>query len=105
MVETTPRRWNIDSANPGTNASAQFKVENRGPALENLSYTEVIENTTLQEFEGHVGKKETWNKTVIVTEGTKKISAELALLAAAMSPRLRLSSKTLRASARKRTRI
>jgi subtilisin family serine protease len=76
MVETTPRRWNIDSANPGTNASAQFKVENRGPALENLSYTEVIENTTLQEFEGHVGKKETWNKTVIVTEGTKKISAE-----------------------------
>ncbi len=76
MVETTPRRWNIDSASPGTNAQAQFVVENRGPALENLSYTEVIENTTLQEFEGHVGYKETWNKTVNVTEGTKKISAE-----------------------------
>ena len=56
---------------------AQFVVENRGQALENLSYTGVIENTTLQEFEGNVGKKETWNRTVIVTEGTKMISAEL----------------------------
>ena len=43
----------------------------------NLSYTEIIENATLQTFEGHVGYKEKWNKTVNVTKGTKKISAEL----------------------------
>ncbi len=77
LVETTPRRWNIDSASQGMSARTQFVVENRGTALENLSYVEVIENTTLQEFEGRVGYKETWNKTVNVTEGTKKISAEL----------------------------
>ncbi len=77
LIETTPRRWNIDFASPGMSAGTQFVVENRGTALENLSYAEVIENTTLQEFEGRVGYKETWNKTVNVTEGTKKISAEL----------------------------
>ena len=77
LIETTPRRWNIDSASPGMSSRATFTVENRGRALENLSYAEVIENTTLLEFEGRVGYKETWNKTVNVTEGTKKISAEL----------------------------
>ena len=76
LIETIPRRWNIESASAGTSARTQFVVENRGQALENLSYAEVIENTTLQEFEGHVGYKETWNKTVNVTERTKKISAE-----------------------------
>ncbi len=58
LIETTPKRWNIDSASPGMIARTQFVVANSGPALENLSYTEVIENTTLQEFEGHVGYKE-----------------------------------------------
>ena len=77
LIETVPRRWNIDSASPGMSARTQFVVANRGRALENLSYAEVIENTTLLEFGGRVGYKETWNKTVNVTEGTKKISAEL----------------------------
>ena len=58
-------------------ARTQFVVANSGPALVNLSYTEIIENATLQTFEGHVGYKEKWNKTVNVTKGTKKISAEL----------------------------
>ena len=77
LIETTPKRWNIDSASPGMIARTQFVVANRGPALENLSYTQVIDNTTLQAFEGHVGYKETWNKTVNVTARTKTISAEL----------------------------
>jgi serine protease AprX len=80
LVETTPRRWNIDSASPGMKAQAEFVVVNRGQALENLSYTQVIENATVQVFEGHVGRKETWNKTVNVTGGTRKIAAELSLL-------------------------
>jgi serine protease AprX len=77
LIETTPKRWNINSASPGMIARTQFVVANSGPALVNLSYTEIIENATLQTFEGHVGYKEKWNKTVNVTKGTKKISAEL----------------------------
>jgi len=77
LIETAPKRWNIDSASPGMIARTQFVMANRGPALENLSYTQVIDNTTLQEFEGHVGYKELWNKTVNVTARTKTISAEL----------------------------
>ena len=77
LIETMPKRWNIDSASPGMTARAQFVVENKGKALENLSYTQVIDNTTLQQFEGHVGYKETWNKTINVTKSTKTLSAEL----------------------------
>ena len=76
-IESTPQSWNLQSACPGISARANFSVKNVGETLQNLSYIGVIENTTLREFEGRVGYKETWNKTVNVTEGTKKISAEL----------------------------
>jgi subtilisin family serine protease len=77
LIQMTPKSWNIDSASPGKSTTASFVVENKGPDLENLKYEQLIENTTLMEFEGHVGYKETWNKTVNVTKGTKKISAKL----------------------------
>jgi subtilisin family serine protease len=76
-IETVPNRWNLESALPGTSAKTQFMVKNFGPPLHNLSYFGVIENSTIQEFEGDVGLKETWNKTLIVTEWTKMISAQL----------------------------
>ncbi|MEI8003810.1 MAG: S8 family serine peptidase, partial [Methanothrix sp.] len=76
QLETSPIRWILESAAPGTSTKTQVSMRNLGPSLHNLSYTAVIENTTFQEFEGHVGYKETWNKTVNVTKRTKKISAE-----------------------------
>ena len=77
QLETSPIRWNLQSASAGTSTKTQFALRNVGRSLQNLSYTGVIENTTLREFEGYVGSKETWNKTVNVTKRTKKISAEL----------------------------
>ena len=70
-------RWSLESASAGTSTKTQFSIRNLGLSLQNLSYTGMIENTTIREFGGHVGYKETWNKTVNVTESTKKISAEL----------------------------
>ena len=77
QLETSPIRWSLESASAGTSTKTQFSIRNLGLSLQNLSYTGVIENTTIREFKGHVGVKETWNKTVNVTESTKKISAEL----------------------------
>jgi subtilisin family serine protease len=80
QLETYPMRWSLESESAGTNNKMQFSIRNLGLSLQNLSYTGMIEDTTIQEFEGHVGYKETWNKTVNVTESTKKISAELSSL-------------------------
>jgi len=77
QLGTFPIRWNLESASSGTSKQIQFTLRNLGLSLQNLSYSAVIENTTLREFEGHVGYKETWNKTVNVTDSTKKISAKL----------------------------
>ena len=55
MIKTTPKRWYIESANPGMNASQVILLENEGPILENLSYSVVIENESLMEYEGIVG--------------------------------------------------
>ena len=76
-IASIPQSWNLQSACPGTSARTNFSVKNVGETLQNLIYTGVIENITLREYEDHVGYKETWNKTVNVTESTKKISAEL----------------------------
>ncbi len=80
MIEPTPKRWHIDSANPGTNASIEILLENRGLAMENLSYAAVIENESLVEYEGRVGLKQIWNQTVNVTDETIRLSAELATI-------------------------
>jgi subtilisin family serine protease len=80
QLETYPMRWSLESQSAGTSNETQFSIRNLGRPLQNLSYTGMIEDTTGREFEGHVGYKETWNKTVIVTESTKKISAELSSL-------------------------
>lgn len=77
QLETSPMRWSVESATAGTSSKTQFSIKNLGRSLQNLSYTGMIEDTTIREFEGRVGYKETWNKTVNVTESTKKISAEL----------------------------
>ncbi len=80
QLETNPIRWSLESASAGTSTNIQFSIRNLGLSLQNLSYTGMIEDTNILESEGHVGYKETWNKTIIVTEGTKKISAELSSL-------------------------
>ncbi|MCX6672447.1 MAG: S8 family peptidase [Methanothrix sp.] len=80
QLETSPIRWNLQSASAGTSTKTQFAMRNLGLYLRNLSYTGVIENTTRREFEGRVGYKETWNKTINVTKRTKKISAEFSPL-------------------------
>jgi hypothetical protein len=80
QLETYPMRWSLESQSSGTSSKTQFSIRNLGLSLQNLSYTGMIEDTAIQEFKGHVGYKETWNKTVIVTESTNKISAELSSL-------------------------
>ncbi|MFZ2471092.1 MAG: S8 family peptidase [Methanothrix sp.] len=77
QLEASPIRWNLEAASAGTSTKTQFALRNLGLSLQNLSYTGMIENTTYREFEGRVGYKETWNKSVNVTDRTKKISAEL----------------------------
>lgn len=78
LVETIPRRWIVGSVAPGTSERKEFIVENRGRALENLSYRGVIENTSSQELKGSVGYKETWERNVSISEGTRRLSARLA---------------------------
>ena len=80
QMKIDPLRWSLESAAAGTSNKMQFSLKNLGPSLRNLSYAGMIENTTIHEYEGHVGYKETWNQTVRVTESTKKISAELTSL-------------------------
>jgi len=77
QVTTYPRRWNVDFARPGTNASIDVRLSNTGLPLLNLTYEPVIENATVQEYQGRVGYKETWNKTLNITSKTRKISAQL----------------------------
>ena len=77
LIKTTPQRWNIASAYPGTSDHNQFVVENQGQTLENLSYVGVINSVDMQELEGSVGQKEVWEKAINVTNRTKKISAGL----------------------------
>jgi serine protease AprX len=80
MIEPTPKRWHIDSANPGMNASIEILLENKGQTMENLSYAAVIENESLVEYEDRVGLKQIWNQTVNVTDETIRLSAELATI-------------------------
>jgi serine protease AprX len=80
QLEIDPLRWSLESVSAGTSNKMQFSIRNLGLDLKNLSYSGMIENATIQEFDGHVGYKEKWNLTVRVTESTKKISAELTSL-------------------------
>jgi hypothetical protein len=80
QLETDPLRWSLESASSGMSSKTKFSIRNLGLPLRNLSYTGMIENTTIREYKGHVGYKETWNETVRVTESIKKISAELTSL-------------------------
>jgi len=45
-----------------------------------IDYDRMIEDAVSQEYEGHVGHKETWSKSLIVSEKTKMISAKLSQL-------------------------
>ncbi len=58
----------------------EILLENRGLAMENLTYEAVIENESLVDYEGRVGFKQIWNRTVNVTRETKRLSAELATI-------------------------
>jgi len=77
LLETSPIRWNLQSASAGTSTKTQFAMSNLGLSMQNLSYTGVIENTSFKEYEGSVGLKEVWNVTINVTEKTSKLSARL----------------------------
>ncbi|HUI39534.1 MAG TPA: S8 family serine peptidase [Methanothrix sp.] len=77
LVETSPKRWIVGSVAPGTIERKEFIVENKGRALENLSYMGVIENTSSQVLEDSVGYKETWEKAVNVSDRTRRLSARL----------------------------
>lgn len=80
MIMPTPKQWRIDSLNPGMNASLKIRLENKGPAVEDLSYVAVIENESLTEYAGRVGFKQIWNRTVNVSNESIRLSAELVTL-------------------------
>jgi hypothetical protein len=71
-----PQRWNMDSV-PGSRVQAQFALRNRGMALENISYSGVIDSSTSEEQEGKVEHKKTWEWAVNASNSTNKLSATL----------------------------
>ncbi len=77
MLETSPKIWNAGSLAPGGKLAAQFKVENRGPALSNVSYTGSVENASRLEFKGSIGRKDLQEKFFEVPNGTSRISANM----------------------------
>jgi len=77
LIESNPRRWNVEKLSPGTTVSALFNIENQGLPLENLSYGGVIENITAVDLSGSVGHKEIWESTLNVTNHTSRLSARL----------------------------
>ena len=52
QLETSPIRWNLESAVAGTSTKTQFALRNLGLSLRNLSYTGMIENTTRGSWKG-----------------------------------------------------
>lgn len=77
LVETSPKMWNAGSVVPGGKVTAQFKVENRGPALRNVSYIGSVENASMLEFKGSIGRKDLQEKFFDVPNGTSRISANM----------------------------
>ena len=71
-----PQRWNLD-APAGSRAQARFNLTNAGKALENISYSGVIDNSTSEEQEGSVRLKRTWEWAVDASNSTNKLSATL----------------------------
>ena len=71
-----PQRWNLDSV-PGSRAQAQFSLLNVGKALENISYSGVIDSSTSEDKEGKVEHKKTWEWAVNASNSTNKLSATL----------------------------
>lgn len=77
LVETMPKIWNAGSVVPGGKVTAQFKVENRGPALSKISYYGSVENASRLEFKGSIGRKDLQEKFFDVPNGTSRISANM----------------------------
>ena len=71
-----PQRWSLDAA-AGSAAQARFILRNEGKALENISYSGVIDSSTSEEREGVVQHKETWEWAVNASNSTNKLSATL----------------------------
>ena len=72
--------WNIVSVPPGTNATSQFIIDNRGLARNNLSSIGVIENISMLTFRGSIGRKDLQEKFFDVSNGTSRISADMSEL-------------------------
>ena len=69
--------WNIGSVPPGTIATTQFIIDNRGLARNNLTYSGVIDNTSMLTFRGSIGRKDLQEKFYDVQSGTSRISADM----------------------------
>jgi subtilisin family serine protease len=76
QLAAEPQRWNLDAA-AGSAAQAQFALHNMGMALENISYSGVIDSSTSEEKVGSVKHKETWEWAVNASNSTNKLSATL----------------------------
>lgn len=77
LVEASPKTWNAGSVAPGQKVSAQFKLQNGGPALDNVSYMGSVENISRLEFKGSIGSKDLQEKFFVVPNGTSRISANM----------------------------
>ena len=75
-LASEPQRWNLDSV-PGSRAQVQFTLSNAGKALENISYSGVIDSSISEEQEGKVEHKKTWEWAVNASNSTNKLSATL----------------------------
>jgi subtilisin family serine protease len=77
LVETSPKMWNAGAMALGTRAAVQFKIENKGPSLTNITYVGSVENVSKLKFKGSIGSKDLQEKFFEVPEGTARISANM----------------------------
>ncbi len=77
LMETSPKRWNAGSVAPGGKAAVSFQIENKGPALSNITYVGSVENVSRIEFKGSIGSKDLLERFFEVPAGTSRISAEM----------------------------
>lgn len=77
LLESDPLAWSAGSVSPGTTLKTQFLVDNKGTALENLSYKGVKEESCTDMLAGSVEGGKTWNVTVDVEKDASRLHATL----------------------------
>ncbi|HWQ19416.1 MAG TPA: S8 family serine peptidase [Methanotrichaceae archaeon] len=74
-LESAPKNWMAGPMQPGQIKTAEFMLQNRGPALNNLSYQGVVDNTTFSNYTGSVADEKSWDQYLDVPGDAKYLMA------------------------------